>query len=188
MSAPGGSSFERLATIERYYPAFPSLADSKRFLELRTTIGLDAFARCLDATNGAKQCRDDLERFVRIAPVSAALAQGAASLIGTKFNRQAASLFIIPGLDAPDGTALCMDSELASYVVAGFGLSPDYREAKAARAIAERCWESLKTEIAANVARVTDASYYLQNACPSLIQHKALAGLREKRCQAVVRP
>jgi len=188
LATPGGSAVERLATIERYYPTFPSLADSKRFLELRTTVGLDAFARCLDATDGAKQCRDDLERFVRIPPVSAALARGAASLIGTKFNPQAAPLFLMPGLDAPDGAALCTDSELASYVVTGLGLPPDYREAKAARTVAERCWESLKTAIVANVARETAASYYLQNACPSLIQRKALTGLREKRCQALVQP
>ena len=100
----------------------------------------------------------------------------------------AASLFLMPGLDAPDGAALCTDSELASYVVTGLGLPPDYREAKAARTVAERCWESLKTAIVANVARETEASYYLQNACPSLIQRKALTGLREKRCQALVQP
>ena len=188
LTAPGGSAVERLTTIERYYPKFPSLADSSRFLELRTTIGLEAFARCLDATNGGKACRDDLERFVHVAPASAELARGAAYLIGTKFNRQAASLFLMPGLDAPGGEALCSDSELESYVIAGLGLPPDYREAKAARTVAERCWESLKAAIVANVARETPASYYLKNTCSSLLQHNSLTGLREKRCQAVVNP
>jgi uncharacterized caspase-like protein len=188
LTAPGGSAVERLATIGRYYPTFPSLADSPRFLDLRTTVGLDAFARCFDATKDGRQCRDDLERFVHVTPVSAALARDAAYLVGTKFNRQASSLFLIPGLDAPGGEALCMDAELESYVIAGFGLPPDYREAKAARTVAERCWESLKTALVANVARENAASYYLQNACPTLIEHNSLTGLREKRCQAVVNP
>jgi hypothetical protein len=188
LTGPGGSAVERLATIERYYPTFPSLADSQRFLDVRATVGLDAFARCFDTTNGARQCRDDLERFVNVAPVGAELARGAAHLVGIKFNRQAGSLFIARGLDAPGGETLCTDSELESYVIAGFWLPPDYREAKAARMVVERCWEALSAAIVANVARETAGSYYLRNACPTLIQHSSLTGLREKRCQAIVNP
>lgn len=186
LTAPGGSSAERLAAIERYYPKFPSLANSARFIELRATIGLDAFNQCFNNRSiDGKECMNGLERFVHVTPVNPALALGAAHLIGS-FNRQSPSLYLLPGLDAPGGEKLCADSELESYIVAGLDLPSHYREAKAARTVAERCWESLNAAIVANVARVTPASYYLQNACPTLIQHNALTGLREKRCQAVV--
>jgi caspase domain-containing protein len=188
LTAPGGSAVERLATIERYYPRFPSLAGSPQFLALRATVGLDAFGRCFDETGGARQCRDDLERFVHGSPASAELARGAAHLVGVKFNRQAASLFYVTGLDAPGGEAVCTDSELNYDLIVALQLPPDYREAKAARTIAERCWDAVKTAVVANVARETAASYYLQNVCPNLIRHNAVTGLREKRCQAVANP
>jgi hypothetical protein len=61
LTSPGGSADERLAALARYYPTFPSLADSARFLDLRTAVGLDAFARCFDASRDGRQCRDDLD-------------------------------------------------------------------------------------------------------------------------------
>jgi hypothetical protein len=186
LTAPGGSAAERLAAIDRYYPKFPSLGDSTKFLALRTTVGLDAFARCFDERGGARTCRDDLERFVHSAPVSAELARGAAHIVGVKFNRQAASLFYVTGLDAPGGEAVCTDSELEYDLIVALQLPLDYREARAARTIAERCWDAVKAAIVANVARESEASYYLQNTCPGLIERKALTGLREKRCRAVI--
>src|SRR5262249_44858933 len=47
-TVPGGTYTERIVAIERYYPKFPSLSGSPRFLALRTSIGLDAFSRCFD--------------------------------------------------------------------------------------------------------------------------------------------
>jgi hypothetical protein len=186
LAGPGGSAAERLQTIERYYPKFPALAQSAPFLALRTTVGLDAFTRCFDDARDGRTCRDDLERFVHVPPVSAELALAAAHLVGVNFNRQASALFYVTGLDAPGGEAVCTDHELEYDLVVALQLPPDYREAKAARAITERCWDAVQTFVVANVARETAASYYLQNACPSLIQHNAVTGLREKRCAAAV--
>jgi Caspase domain len=186
-STPGGSTAERLAAIARYYPKFSSLGTSAKFLALRSKIGLEAFSRCFNESSNSFQCRDDLERFVDGAPASAELALGAAHLVGLRFNRQAAPLFYAVGLDAPGGKAICTDSGLQYDLIVALQLPADYREAKAARAITERCWESVKTVVAANLAQEVGESYYLQNACPSLIQHHSLTGLLEKRCQAVIK-
>src|SRR5215510_13479990 len=95
LAAPGGSFPERMAAIERYYPKFPSLGGSPQFLQLRTSIGLDAFSRCFEETPA--KCLGALERFVHVAPVSADLARGAARLVGLNLNRSVSALFFATG-------------------------------------------------------------------------------------------
>jgi hypothetical protein len=185
-TAPGGTYAERIAAIERYYPKFPSLSGSPQFLALRASIGLQAFERCFDEARDPATCRNALERFVRVAPVSADLARGAARLIGLKLNRSTSSLFFAVGLDAPSGgKAVCTDADLAYSTVAALQRPPDWREAKAARTLAERCWDTLGTAVIENVARETADSYYLHNACPVLMERNAITGLRAARCQAL---
>jgi uncharacterized caspase-like protein len=186
-TAPGGSAAERFAALERYYPKFSSLGRSDKFLLLRTQVGLAAFSHCFAERNDALKCRNDLERFVHAGPVTAELALGAAHLIGIKFNRQVAPLFYELGVDAPGGQAICADADLRYDLIQALELPPDYREAKAGRALAEKCWDSVKTAVAANAAKTVGDGYYMHNACPALIQHNGLKGLLEKRCQAAVK-
>ena len=185
LAAPGGSFVERMAAIERYYPKFPSLGGSPQFLALRTSIGLDAFGRCFDEVRDTGKCLGALEHFVHVAPVSADLARGAARLVGLKLNRSTSTLFFATGLDAPGGEAVCADPDVASSTVAALQRPPDWREAKAARKLAERCWETLATAVVENVAHESAESYYLHNACPILMERKAVTGLRAARCQAL---
>jgi hypothetical protein len=185
LAAPGGSFSERMAAIERYYPKFPSLGGSPQFLALRTSIGLDAFGRCFDEVHDAGKCLGALERFVHVAPVSADLARGAARLVGLKLNRSTSTLFFATGLDAAGGEAVCADPDVANSTVAALQRPPDWREAKAARKLAERCWETLATAVVENVAHESAESYYLHNACPILMERKAVTGLRAARCQAL---
>jgi Caspase domain len=182
-AAPGGSFVERMAAIERYYPKFPSLSGSAQFLALRTSIGLDAFGRCFDEAHDPAKCLGALERFVHVAPVRADLARGAARLVGLKLNRSNSTLFFAAGLDAAGGEAVCSDPDVVYSTVAAMQRPPDWREAKAARTLAERCWETLGTAVVEKVAHESADSYYLHNACPILMERKALTGLRAARCQ-----
>jgi hypothetical protein len=185
LTAPGGSADERLAALERYYPKFPSLKTSARFQELRTKIGLDAFTLCFKEWE-KDQCLNDLERFVRTQPQSVQLAIGAAHLVGNKFKTARASRFYLVALNAPGGEDVCTDSELAEDLLFALRESPDDPDAQAARAITEQCVDAVKTAVAAEIARTVGPTYYLRNVCPILIQHQAVAGLKEKRCQAVI--
>jgi uncharacterized caspase-like protein len=187
LTAPGGSAAERLNAIERYSTKFPSLANSAKFLSLRTRVGLDGFAHCFDERQDNLKCLSDLERFIHTAPVSTELALGAAHLVGVNVNHQYTMVFYEAGLDAPGGEAVCTDPKLEYDLISALSLPPNYRWAKAAKGIAERCWSSVKTFVAANIAREVGETYYLQNTCAILIQHRALTGLREKRCQAALK-
>jgi hypothetical protein len=186
LMAPGGSAAERLTAIERYAARFPSLANSAKFLALRTRIGLDGFALCFDEGKDNMKCLSDLERFVHAAPISSELALGAAHLVGANMNHQFPVVFYQAGLDAPGGAAVCTDSKLEYDLVSALQLPPHYRWAKVARGVAEHCWDAVKTFVAANIAREVGETYYLQNTCAMLIRHNALTGLREKRCQAAL--
>ena len=183
MAGLGGSAEERLAMMSRYYPNFPSLGRSKDFLALRTKVGLEAFSLCFDQRERGGECRDELERFVHAGPITAELAQGAAHVVGLGLNRQASSTYYALGLDAPGGEAICGDKELQYDIIVGLQLPPDYRDAKAARTVAERCWDAVKGVVIDNVAKETPSSYYAGNACPILIKHDALAGVSNGACQ-----
>ena len=184
-TAPGGTFAERIAAIERYYPKFPSLSGSPQFLALRTSIGLEAFGRCFDEGQQAANCLSALERFVHVAPVSADLARGAARLVGLRLNRSTSALFFAAGLDATGGEAVCADADLAYSTVTALQRPPDWREAKAARKLAERCWDALGAAVVEHVAHESAESYYLHNACPILLERNAITGLRAARCQAL---
>jgi hypothetical protein len=187
-AASSGSPDERLAAIERYYPAFPSLRSSQKFLILRSTIGLDAFGRCFDDAQGAElqKCRDRLDRFVHTAPMSAELARDAGVLVVHKLNHGNAAPFFAMAFEAPHGDLVCAAPELATAVIAGLDWPGDSVEARSALALADKCWTSLRTEIVAELAHETPDSYYLQNSCPILMKHGALTGPRAPQCHARV--
>jgi uncharacterized caspase-like protein len=186
-AASSGSPDERLAAVERYYPAFPSLRGSQRFLALRSSIGLDAFGRCFDDAQGAalQKCRDRLDRFVHTAPMSAQLAREAGVLVVHKLNHGNAAPFFAMAFEAPHGDLVCAAPELATAVIAGLDWPGDTLEAKSALALADKCWASLQTEIVAEVARETPDSYYVHNSCPILMKHNAATGPHAARCRAL---
>jgi Caspase domain len=180
---------ERLAAVERYYQAFPSLRGSQRFMALRSTLGLDAFARCFDDADGAalQQCRDRLDRFVHMPPMSADLARDAGVLVVHKLNHANAAPFFAMGFEAPHGDLVCAARELATAVVSALGSPDGSLEAKSALALADKCWPSLQREIVAEVARETPDSYYMHNSCPVLMKYNAVTGMRAARCRAFVK-
>ena len=181
---------ERLAMVERYVTTFPTLLNSEKFLALRATIGLSAFGDCFDrahAQANVVDCRRGLESLVRGVPSSGDLAREAARLVGRKLHRAAAAPFFAMALDPAAGAdaPVCADPDLADSVIAALGRPPDWNEAKAAVTLAEACWPTLSGAIVAQVARETTSSYYLGNACPTLLQRNALTGLRAARCQEI---
>jgi Caspase domain len=187
VATSSGSPGERLAAVEHYYPAFPSLRGSQKFMTLRSTIGLDAFGRCFDDSDGAElqKCRDRLDHFVHTAPMSAELARDAGVLVVHKLNHANAAPFFAMTFEAPHSELVCAAPELATAVVAALGSPGGSLEAKSALALADKCWPSLQTEIVAEFARETPDSYYVQNSCSILTKYSRATGLRAARCRAL---
>jgi hypothetical protein len=184
---PGGSAEDRFAALERYYPKFPSLAKSEKFLSLRAKVGLEAFERCFEDSRKAEKCYNDLERFLHAAPASVELALGAGHLVGRNFFRKLTPKFYAVGLDAPGGSAICADKDFQYGLIQALESVPEHETTKIARSVADKCWDAVQSAVAANMARVVGDTYYLHNACPALLQHNALKGLLEKRCQSALK-
>ena len=187
LTEPGLPAMERLAAIDRYYPKFPSLGSSEKFLSMRTAAGLQAFERRFNERQDNMKILEELERFVRTPPLTAELAIGAAHVVGVSVNHQFTATFYELGLTAARGEAVCSDPKLEYDLISALSLPPQNRWSASARAVAEKCWAKLEGAVRANVAREIGQSYYLQNTCQSLIQHNSLKGLLEKRCQAAVK-
>ena len=115
------------------------------------------------------------------------LARDAAHLVGRKLNRSAAAPFFAIAIEAPAETnvAVCTDPDLTDAVIAALGRPSDWDEAKASEALTEACWNTLGAAVVAQVARETGDSYYLGNACPTLLRRDALTGLRAARCREI---
>jgi caspase domain-containing protein len=185
---------DRLAALEHYATTFQILNDNPKFLALRASIVLSAFGECLEEGYGTvlADCRRGLEGFVRTTPKSvgtarADLARGAARLVGRKLNRSAAAPFFAIATETPAETnvAVCTDPDLTDAVIAALSRPPDWDEAKASGALTEACWNTLGPAVVAQVARETGDSYYLGNACPTLLRRDALTGLRAARCREI---
>jgi uncharacterized caspase-like protein len=189
LARPSSTSVpERLAVLERYYPKFPSLSSSRKFLALRDTIGREAFARCFDdARTGPElqKCRDGLEGFVRTLPITVDTAREAGLLVGLKLNRSAAAWFFAMALEAPGGDRICTEPAVPVAIINALSRPLDYPDAKAGLVLAERCWETVKAPIEENLASESDDSYYVRNLCPILTKNNAVTGLRATRCAEI---
>jgi len=188
-----GSIVERLKMIDRYYPAYPSLARSQKFLDLRGKIGLEAFRQCfeLSESRGSEKkpspiaCRNYLWDFVNTKPLQYDLARNAAHMVAVKFAQATAAPFFAVASFAPGGEAACADKEIGTAAVAGLGQEPTAPEAKGARILLAKCWDSLQTPVVEAFANESAGSDYLKNSCPALMEHKAISGLRAKRCEGI---
>jgi len=190
LASPSSTSVaDRLAAIERYYPKFPSLRSSQKFLALRAAIGRDAFGHCLDGARTGpefQKCRDGFEGFVRMAPITVDIAREAGLLIGLKLNRAAAARFFAMAFEVPGGDLICTEPELPVAIISALQHPPDFPEPKAGLVLAERCWNTVKAAVVANVAKESGESYYVRNICPILMKNNAVTGLRAARCRELI--
>jgi len=188
-----GSIVERLELIDHYYPTYPSLAKSQKFLELRAKVGLEAYQQCFEASESRgpgkkvnpEACRNYLWDFVNTKPLNYQLASTAAHMVAVKFAQATAAPFFAIASLAPGGEAACADPEISTAVVAGLGQGPAAPEAKGARYMLSKCWDKLQAPVVEAFGQESPGSDYMKNACPALMANKAISGLRAKRCEGL---
>ncbi|HLI98312.1 MAG TPA: hypothetical protein VKT76_01220 [Bradyrhizobium sp.] len=184
-----GSFVDRLNVIARYYPIYPSLAQSENFIELRAKIGLSAFRQCFEAADtsrvSAEACRNHLWDFVRAKPLRYDVASAAAEMVAKKFAQATAAPFLAIGAQAPGGEEVCTHAKLNDATLAGLGQEAEEPEAKAARYLLGKCWDKLQAVVVEAFAKESPGSFYMKNTCPTLMEHNALTGLRASRCKGL---
>jgi hypothetical protein len=176
-ASSGGTTEEMLAALARYYPKFPSLRKSSGFLTLRAEIGVKAFLQC----QRNDICLEQFVNFFRAIPITDVnLALDTAHAVNQLPVR---AVFYAQGLDAPGGIAVCADGKLADDITFAMNTGFGRPYAKEARAVVEKCFEQVKDALIDDLAG--SGGDYPRNTCEILLEHKALKGLMEKRCQAV---
>jgi hypothetical protein len=118
-----------------------------------------------------------------VPPANAEVARDAARIIGLKLHRGVAASFFAIALEAPGGELICTDPDVTIAVVTALRWPAEWPHAQAALTLLDACWETLKTEVVAEVARQSAGSYYVQNTCPPLMKRNALTGLRAAHCR-----
>ncbi|HLJ64967.1 MAG TPA: hypothetical protein VKT70_12720 [Stellaceae bacterium] len=187
----GGGIVAKLEMIDRYYPSYPSLADSDKFLELRGKVGLETFQQCFefseDQTTEVKPeaCRNALWNFVTLKPLRYDIATPAAHMVAARFAQATAAPFFAVATQAPHGEAACTDAGINDAVVAGLGQEPQGPEAKGARFLLKTCWDKVQAPVVEAFGKESPGSLYMKNACPTLMAHNALQSLRAKRCEGI---
>jgi len=185
LAASSGSSDERLAAVERYYPAFPSLRGSQKFLALRRPSDLTHLAAVSTTPRGLElqKCRDRLDRFVHTAPMSAQLAREAGVLVVHKLNHGNAAPFFAMAFEAPHGDLVCAAPELATAVIAGLDWPSDCSRPSGASTPPTNAGRAYRRDRGRSRARDTR-----QLLCPQqlshLMKHNAATGLHAARCRA----
>lgn len=183
------SFVESLATLDRYYPTYPSLAQSQKFTDLRAKIGLGVFKQCFDAADAgsvdSEACRNRLLAFVRAKPLRYDVASAAAEMVARKITQAAAAPFLAIAAEAPGGESVCANAKLNDATIAGLDQEPKGSEAKAARYLLGKCWDKLQAPVVEAFAKESPGSLYMKNSCPTLMEHKALTGLRAAQCKGL---
>ncbi len=185
LASGSGSYDDKLVVIRRYYPTFPSLAQSTAFMKLRASVGLDAFRQCFRLSIGQSEdlaaCRDGLVDFGRIEPVDPAFAKSAADLLTDESQNAAAANFY--AIEIAAGQNVCAAPEVAIATVEALEASIETSEARAGKALLESCFEQVKDAVLDTFAKVRPTSPYMQNACPQLMARNLLSGLRAAHCK-----
>jgi hypothetical protein len=180
-SVPGAEKFLLIAGYDR---DFPTLVQSPKYLALRGRVGLEATRGCFDDFDGgdAGVCWDALQAFLHARPVDAGFAKSAAQMVARKLTWGAAAIIYVGGTEAPGGEALCTAPDLADAAVAALDQPTGTAQATAGKRLLGRCFEQVKAPVLGAFGKETPDSPFLRNACPALVAHKALSGLRAARC------
>jgi hypothetical protein len=179
----------RLAAIDDFDAAFPTLRESQKYRALRASVGLDAYRQCFEADrwgNAAGYCYQGLTGFVRTPPQSAELARGAARIAARGLNQGAAAPLLALAAEAPDGASICAEADLPQWLSNALVKSPDWDQPKAAVSLIDKCWDTVGPAMVAEFARHGAGSYYPTNTCPTFMMRNALTGYRAARCREIM--
>jgi hypothetical protein len=179
----------RLAAIDDFDTAFPSLRGSSKYRALRASVGLDAWRQCFEADrwgSSAGYCYQGLTGFVRTPPLSAELARGAARIAARGLNQGAAAPLLALAAEAPDSASICAEADLPQWLANALVKSPDWDQPKAAVSLIDKCWDTVGPAMVAEFARHGAGSYYPSNTCPTLMKRNALTGYRAALCREIM--
>jgi hypothetical protein len=196
-SLTGDETVRAASAIEDLDTRFPTLMKNATYAKQRGKAGLAAYKACFDGVNSSygyyyrerqgttlDDCFSSATKFVDATPDNAELALAMAKLMRPAASAYSSAPMFKRAVFAAGkhAAAVCKDDDLELSIVAALGLPPDYEEAAAARNTAEKCFDALKKPMLG--AFEEEGSYFRANACPLLLNKRALNGEQAKLCTA----
>lgn len=197
-SFTGDDTVAAVGAIAELDTRFPALMKNPTYAKQRSKVGLAAYKACFDGADTGyygyygherrgttlDDCFTSATKFVDATPDNAELALAMAKLMRPAAFAYASAPMFKRAVSAAgkNAAAVCKDDDLELSIVAALGLPADYEQAIAARTTAERCFDALKKPMVA--AFEEGGSYFHENACPLLLNKRALNAEQAKLCTA----
>lgn len=174
----------RVMVIEELDGTYPQLLKSAKYKKARAELGLAAYTACFAQSYLLDECIQHATKFLDADPDNTALAFGVGKALRLNANSYVAAPYLARGLGKKPSEAVCKDEDLELAAIAGLGLPADDAALPASKQIVSGpCFPQLKKAILKAFDDSSDGSYTRTNACPILIEKKALSGERLRACK-----
>jgi hypothetical protein len=162
------SHWGHFALAESFVQRYPQLAEQKKFMTKRASIGKNVIARCFEQSYAGEECLSLARDFIAVQGTDPGVVLAIAKTVRGKQNSDVAVPFFLTALEVGKDSA-CADEDLALATTAGLALPPDYDRAAGAREIAQnKCFEQLQGPIVDTLKAGDAGSYFTANACTVL--------------------
>ncbi len=174
----------RVMVIEEFDGTYPQLLKSAKYKKARAELGLAAYTACFAQSYLLDECIQHATKFLDADPDHTALAFGMGKALRRNAFAYVASPFLARGLGKKPSEAQCKDHDVELATVHGLGLPADHAALPASKQMASGpCFPQLKKAILKAFDEDSDGGYIRTNACPILIEKKALSGERLRACK-----
>lgn len=174
----------RVMVIEEIDGAYPQLLKSAKYKKARAELGLAAYTACFAQSYLLEECMQHGTKFLDADPDNTALAFGLGKALRRNAFAYVASPYLARGLGKKPSEAQCKDEDVALAAVHGLGLPADHVALPASKQMASGpCFPHLKKAILKAFDEDSENGYTRTNACPILIENKAISGERLRACK-----
>ena len=182
---PIGQPERQFVFVVEALDQLPFLKDNPDFMRSRTDIGLRKLESCFQSGT-PKACRNNFLAFIQQAPDDRDLAFAAGKIVRRKMSYAYAMAFFYHALNGAPTLARCDDEDVWLALSAALDLRNAKSEAlRMAKDVGfGTCWENLQGKL---IDSVTDTPKRMQHICSSLLEKKALKGVRLKKCQKITK-
>lgn len=174
----------RVMVIEELDGTYPQLLKSAKYKKSRAELGLAAYTACFSQSYLLEECVQHATKFLDADADNTALAFGMGKALRRNAFAYVASPFLARGLGKKPSEAQCKDQDVELAAVHGLGLPADHAALPSSKQMASGpCFPQLKKAILKAFDEDSDNGYVRTNACPILIEKKAINGERLRACK-----
>ncbi len=171
-----------LKEAEELIVKHPLLKRSKKYMDTRARVGLEAFEQCYRDRSAGFSCSERLETFVNVDPTNDNLAFEAGKLSRLRGSDYVAARLFAIAFKKASRRSGCDDAQVKLAVKSVLSNARHEPTRAAARKVAfDYCWDQLQADLLDNFLNA--GTGYLTATCPDLKSRKALSEFQLALCE-----